>query len=51
MKLNNGVINWQTLAEFRKIRGKSHNRAEFIQLTFTCSKSTIETVEKGVKYV
>ena len=21
------------------------------QLTFTCSKSTIETVEKGVKYV
>ena len=21
------------------------------QLTFTCSKSTIETIEKGVKYV
>ena len=21
------------------------------QLTFTCSKSTIETVEKGVKYI
>ena len=24
---------------------------EYIQLTFTCSKSTIETLEKGVKYV
>ena len=24
---------------------------ELIQLTFTCSKSTIETLEKGVKYV
>ena len=23
----------------------------FIQLTFTCSKSPIETLEKGVKYV
>ena len=23
----------------------------FTQLTFTCSKSTIETLEKGVKYV
>ena len=24
---------------------------EYTQLTFTCSKSTIETIEKGVKYV
>ena len=25
--------------------------ARITQLTFTCSKSTIETIEKGVKYV
>ena len=34
--------------------GGSHsfNRNESIsQLTFTCSKSTTETLEKGVKYV
>ena len=24
---------------------------QYSQLTFTCSKSTIETLEKGVKYV
>ena len=26
-------------------------KTQLSQLTFTCSKSTIETVEKGVKYV
>ena len=25
--------------------------ATYAQLTFTCSKSTIETLEKGLKYV
>ena len=28
----------------------SHNKLQWL-LTFTCSKSTIETLEKGVKYV
>ena len=27
------------------------NNEETTQLTFTCSKSTIETVKKGMKYV
>ena len=26
-------------------------QATIIQLTFTCSKSTMETLEKGVKYL
>ena len=31
----------------------SHNQTTVVstQLTFNCSKSTIETLEKGVKYV
>ena len=28
-----------------------HLYLQLTQLTFTCSKSTIETLEKGVKYV
>ena len=30
---------------------KMMNKIDFSQLTFTCSKLTIETVEQGVKYV
>ena len=30
---------------------KLYGHDELIQLTFTCSKSIIKTLEKGVKYV
>ena len=35
-----------------KIIFLKHEKNVFLtQLTFTCSKSTVETLEKGVKYV
>ena len=34
-----------------QLKGHMYLNKTIFQLTFTCSKSTIETLEKGVKYV
>ena len=34
-----------------KVKAKKPAQGESSHLTFTCSKSAIETLEKGVKYV
>ena len=39
----------QNYAYFRKKTEQGKQR--IIELSFTCSKSTIETLKKGVKYV
>ena len=39
-----------TMREGKVVKNGRYNNLANCQLTFTCSKSTIETLEKGVKY-
>ena len=39
------------MQQVSKIESYLNKFEKLTQLTFTCSKSTIETVEEGVKYV
>ena len=47
MKINRNSLS----TDFWTKAFRSRQKREETQLTFTCSKSTIETLEKGVKYV
>ena len=53
--VNQEVTSWQTSAKDNNkpydAKNFEHDYPETTQLTVTCSKSTIETLIKGVKYV
>ena len=59
MKMKNVTTDLSTLYAFRKHLKKLMCKSDYSrnltgatsQLTFTCSKSTTETLEKGVKYL
>ena len=54
MKCPWNCISWNALKEmFHSVYFPAENQISIStsQLTFTCSKSTIETLEKGVKYI
>ena len=59
MKMNNVTTDLSTLYAFRKHLKKLMCKSDYSrnltgatsQITFTCSKSTTETLEKGVKYL
>ena len=44
-------VNNKSTRKRREIYSKLTIKNQNAQLTFTCSRSTVETVEKGVKYV
>ena len=48
---NDLTLRTKLISNLLQIFHNYNHHANAIQLTFTCSKSTIETSEKGVKYV